>query len=165
VPAIEFIYDLTELQPLEDNFASLERIDGTNVRKVVTAFPINTPHFRNGKFMVPADLNTAGTVTFTAFGMARVAEVAKNIALRFDHIPLANNEAHDVAYTAVNSGDKAVSNTQNNITKMEWTALVSTLGWAANDLVYFRLSRQVPTVSDLTGDMLLEIFRINIPVT
>lgn len=147
------------------NPASLEFLNGTNVDTMVRAFDDTTVEYVEGKFVVPGDVNTGGTVTFRTYGMAKTAAASVNVEFTFEH--LARNDAEDfdptTPYTSEVSGDLAVDSTQDNLQEDTWTETVTNLGWAANDIVLFRLSRTAPTGTDLTGDFFLFSFTIEIP--
>jgi hypothetical protein len=159
----ELNFPVAGLMATEANFAPIEHINGTNADILVRAFDDTTEEFANGYFITPNDINTAGTITFRAYVRAKTAAASKNVELNFGHIPLNDSEAEDAAYTDVNSGDKAIDATQGDITEITWTATASTLGWAANDMIMFRISRIDASANDLTGDMYWHIFRIEIP--
>jgi hypothetical protein len=153
------------MQVLETNFAPTEKISGTNVKKLTAAFDDTTEEYRNGKFIVPSTIDTSGTVNFTAWVMPKTAAASKNVQLRFGHSPIADSEDYDVAYTNEDSGDKAVSATQDDMTKIEWTETASNLGWLSEEIVYFRISRIDATANDLADDLYWDTFEIEIPLT
>lgn len=162
-PPKEYSFPAESMGALEDNFASLERLAGTTVNTFVRAFDDTTEEYVNGKLMVPSDIDTSGTVTFRAYVMAKTAAASKNIALTFGHIALNDSEDFDVAYTDEDSGDTAIDATQDDLTEVTWTETVANLGWSASDLVIFRFSRPAASVNNLSGDMYLFEFSIEIP--
>ena len=95
--------------------------------------------------------------------MAKTAASSKNIALTFGHVAVNNSEDFDVAYTDEDSGDKAIDATQDDVTEVTWTETISNLGWAANDLVFLRISRDPAATDDLTGDLYLMSLCVEIP--
>lgn len=151
------------LHAVETNFPPLEKLDGTTVDMLVLAFDDTTEEYRNGHLIVPTDLDTSGTVTFQAYVMAKTAAASKNIGLTFGHRPLTDSEDFDGAYTDEDSGAVAIDATQDDITKVEWTETVSNLAWNAEELVIFRVSRDVSVANDLTGDMYMLGFAVRIP--
>lgn len=165
LPNLEVKFDAASLHAIETNFAPLELLTGSNVKTYVRAFDDTTEEYANGKFMVPTDINTSGTVTFRAYVMAETAAASKNIALTFGHLALNDSEDFDKAspYTEEDSGDKAIDATQDDVTEVTWTETVSNLGWAANDMVLFRLSRDPGATDDLTGDLFLFQLTVEIP--
>jgi hypothetical protein len=162
-PKREVFFDAAALQALETNFAPLEQLSGTTVKTMVRAYDDTTEEYANGKFQVPGDINTGGTVTLRAYVMAKTAAASKNVGLTFGHYAANNSEDFDGSYTEEDSGAFAIDATQDDLTEATWTETVSNLGWAANDLVYFRLSRDTGVADDLTGDMYLHSFTIEIP--
>jgi hypothetical protein len=167
-PTLEVLFDASELQALETNFAPLEKLSGANVKTFVRAFAnagAEQEEYANGKFQVPGDVSTVGadSVTFRAYVMAKTAVAAKNVQLTFGWVARNDSEDFDVAYTDEDSGDKAIDATQDDLTEITWTETLTNLAWAANDLVYFRLSRPAATANDLAGDMYMHSFCIEIP--
>lgn len=161
----EFWFAAESLQPLETNIAPLELLQGTNVKVFVRAFDDSTEEYVNGKIQVPGDVDTSGTVTFRAYVMAKTAAASKNVALTFGHLALNDSEDFDPTspYTDEDSGDKAIDATQDDITEITWSETISNLGWAANDLVLFRVSRPNASANDLAGDMYMFSFTIEVP--
>jgi len=162
---VEIGFDINALAGLESNAAGLEVLDGTTVDALVAAFDDTTEEYLNGKMQVPGDIQTSGTVTFRAYVMAKTAAASKNVALTFGHLAVNDSEDFDGSYTDEDSGDKAIDATQDDVTEITWTETVSNLGWSANDLVFFRLSRPQASSNNLSGDMYLFHFCVEIPVT
>lgn len=165
LPPKEFHFPSEGLGAIETNFAPLTLLTGTNVKVYVRAYDDTTEEYNNGKFMVPSDIDTSGTVTFRAYVSAATAAASKNIGLTFGHLPLANSEDWDPAspYTDEDSGATAIDATQDDVTLVTWTETVSNLGWAGNDMVLFRISRDTSVADNLTGDMYLFNLQISIP--
>lgn len=153
-----------DFQANETNFAPLELLSGTTIKQMVRAFDQTTEEFVNGVFRVPSDLTT-GTVTFTAYVMAKTAAASKNIGLTFAHAARNNSEDFDPAspYTDLDSGAIAIDATQDALTLCSFTQTVTNLAWAANDIVFFKLSRDVAVANNLAADMYLFDFNISIP--
>ena len=164
-PPREFFFGAESLQPLETNFAPLEKLSGTNVKTFVRAFDDTTEEFANGKIQIPGDVSTTGsdTVTFRAYVMAKTAAANKNVKLTFGHLPVNDSEDFDQAYTDKSVDDQAIDATQDDLSEITWTETLTNLGWAANDLVYFRFSREAATTNNLAGDMYLHSFCIEVP--
>lgn len=163
LPPKEVVFSAGSFESNETNPASLEFLNGTTVKTLVRAFDDTTVEYVNGKFQVPGDIDTSGTVTFRAYIMAKTAAASKNVELELEHLAINSAEDFDQAYTAENSGDVAIDATQDNVTEATWTETVANLGWAANDLVFFRLSRTAPSANNLSGDMYLYTLSIEIP--
>jgi len=158
-------YPMVALQHLETNGATFEVVDFGTIVSHVAAFDDTTEEYLNGKLRVHADIDTSGTVTFQAAVVAKTGAASKNVALTLGHRPVNDNEAIDGAYTDEDSGDKAIAATQDNQTLATWTETVTNLGWAANDLVYFRISRPAAGANNLAGDMYWLDFSVRLPIT
>lgn len=165
MPPKEYWFSAESLQPLETNFAPLEKLTGTNVKVFVRSFNDTTEEYVNGKLQVPGELDTTGTVTFRAYVSAKTAAASKNIGLTFGHLAINGGEDWDPSspYTEEDSGAVAIDATQDNVTEVTWTETVANLGWAANDLVIFRLSRDTGVTGDLTDDLYLFSLAVEIP--
>jgi len=161
----EYSFPAESLAALETNFAPVLRVAGTNVNMFVRAYDDTTEEYANGKLFVPGEVNTSGTVTFRAYVTAATAAASKNIGLTFGHLALNGGEDWDPSspYTEEDTGAVAINATQDNITEVTWTETMSNLGWAANDVVLFRLSRDVGVADNLSGDMYLLSFAVELP--
>lgn len=158
-------FDAADFYAVESAFASLELLTGSNVTTLVRAFDDTTQEYVNGKFQVPSDLDTSGTITLRAYVSAATAAASKNIELYFNHCARADGESYDPTspYTNVASGATSIASTQGYLTLVTWTVSVSTAAWSANDLVMFKLSRNPSATNDLTGDLYLFNFTVSIP--
>lgn len=146
------------------NFPPNLYIDLGTVEDYFRAFDDTTQEYVIGSFACPSDLDTSGTVTFEIYGKRATGTAASNIYWDFDHRAIANNESADGSYTTVSSGALAVSTTTANLDRLTFTETVSTLGWAANDFIAFRISRDSADAGDtLSGDYYGWNFRILIP--
>lgn len=161
--AKEFWFSAESMQPLETNFAPLVKISGTNQRIFVRAFDDTTEEYVNGKIQVPGSVDTSGSVTFRVYCYAATAAASKNVAFTLGHLALNDSEAFDQAFTDVDSGDKAIDATQGDVSEISWSETVTNLGWAANDLVLFRLSRPQASANNLAGDLYVLSLAIEIP--
>lgn len=152
------------LEPLNANTPAFDVITTTNIVATVWKFDSTTQEYLNGKFEVPPNIDTSGTVYFRAIGISATAATA-NVAFDFDHAAVDNDEDLDSAsYTTEASGDKATINNQNDLEVHEWSETVSNLTWAAEDEVFFRISRKAASASNLSGDWYLYDFVIEIPL-
>jgi hypothetical protein len=157
-PAGSFILPTT-------NFAPYEEDTGANGRIGRHRFDATTEEFVEGIFQVPSDLTAAGTVTFRANGYSVTAAANKFVELTFYHSACAADESWDTAYANKISGDKDTMDTQDDWDQWTWTETVANLGWAANDMVRFKLSRSAPAGANLVGDWGLCLLEIDIPRT
>jgi len=145
------------------NPAELIEWVGTNTTRQEARFDDTTEEFVTGGFPVPADYDSSGTITIMVIGRSLTAAASKNVAFTFRHLPLADSEAMDVAYTSSASGDSATDATQGDLEVHSWT--VGTPGWAKGDWVDFKLSRNPSATENLTGDWCLRAMVLKIPVT
>ena len=60
-------------------------------------------------------------------------------------------------------GDIAIDATQDDITEATWTETVTNLGWAAHDIVLCRLSRPSASADNLSGDLNVLGFAVEVP--
>ena len=166
-PIDEECWDAADMKATTTSFAPLETLSGAvaQVRTYVRSFDDTVPEYAAGKFQVPGEINTSGTVTFRAYIMAKTGAASKNVQLRFGHYSPNDSASYTGAFTNEDSGDKAIDATQDDLTEATWTETVSNLSWAANDLVYFRLGRIDASANDLSGDMYLHHFCVEIPRT
>ena len=158
---MRFQFNPSAMVGLEANSATHEVVNGTTVDYTALAFDDTTEEFANAKLELPATIT--GTVTFRATVMAKTADASKNVSLNFGHVARANSEDFDVAYSTKNSGDKAIDATQDDLTVIEWTETVGNLGWTAEDIVFWRFSRQAAGTNNLVGDMYLVYLTIDVP--
>lgn len=145
------------------NPAELIEWVGTNTTRQEARFDDTTEEFVTGGFPVPADYDSSGTITIQVIGRSLTAAASKNVAFTFRHLPLADSEAMDAAYTSSASGDSATDATQGDLEVHSWT--VGTPGWTAGDWIDFKLSRNPSATDDLTGDWCLRSMILKIPVT
>jgi len=141
-------------------------LDGTNQEVATLAFDATTEETAQAPaFVVPADINTGGTVTFALVGWAKTAAADKNVQFRVKQLVLSSGAGSvDTAYsTASDSGDLACNATQNRPVIYTWTATVSSLGWSAGQRVRLAISRIAPSANNLTGDFLVESFEVRVP--
>jgi len=160
----EYSFNVPSLEAVETAIAPIEKI-GTNKIRLTCAFDDTTEEYRNGKFTVPTDIDTSGTVTLRAYVLAKTAVASKNVALTFGHSAMNDSEASDAAnYTDEDADDQSIDATQGDYSEIAWTETVSNLAWAANDIVRFRISRFAATTTNLAGDMYWDTFTIEIPL-
>lgn len=164
VLTVEKIFSLEGLGAVETAFGSLFMSDGTNQNLYLRAFDDTTIEYSTGKFKCPGNL-TSGTVTFTAYVSPATGAASKNVQLTFEHLPINDGEAWDAAMTAEDSGNKAITATTGNVSVITWTETIANMGWAANDIIFFRVSRKDASADDLVGDMYWYLFTVSLPVT
>ena len=165
-PNKEIIFLPGSFESNNANPASIEFLNGTNVDTMVRAFDDSTQEFVEGKFQVPGDINTGGNVTLRVYVMAATADASnRNVEFTFEHFALNSGEDFDASspFTLEVSGDIDTGTTQDDVIEATWAESVCNLGWAANDMVIFRLSRTAPSETALSGDAYLFLFAIEIP--
>ena len=167
--AAELIFPVHCLDAVETDSAPLVEVALTNNTRLSVAFDdaVGTLKYRNGKFTVPSDIDGSGTVTFRAWVAAATADSAKEFRLAVDLLPLGDSDGMDTAYSGTeDSGDVACDTTQDDLMLVEWTETVTNLGWSANDMVMFRISRiGILSGTELVGDLYWDLFSIEIPLT
>jgi hypothetical protein len=157
-------FDPLAFDLLEAAVPQIKVVDfGTQIRTVL-AFDDTAEEYASGCFECPQNIDTSASVTFRAHLTAATGAASKNIAMTFAHRAVDDAEAIDGAYTDEDSGDKAIDATTSDLTTIEWTETVSNLGWAAEDFIQFRLSRDPGAGTDLVGDLYLLGFTIEIPL-
>ena len=116
-----------------------------------------------GLLVIPPDM-AAGTVTFEIYGYATTA-AADDVVFDFRQRPLTSNESWDQTWaTTESSGAKTCDATQDDFDRHIWTETTGNLGWAANDIVLFYLTRDGDNIlDDLSGNYGVVSFRVIIP--
>jgi len=149
------------------NPAPLERDTGTNGGMFVHAFDDTTEEFiiLEPAFEIPDNLNAAGTVYFSLFGYAKVAD-GNEVQFRISHSARGKGESWDNAYGTKDSGDYSTDVQQDELDQIEWSETVANLGWAAQDLLRLKLSRiAINDGTPVSGDYYVTNLKIRIPVT
>lgn len=161
----DFIFQPTAMQPLEATAPGWQTVDFGTIVATVAAYDDTTEEYLCGKFVVPNEINSAGTVTFEVHCSPKTGAASCNVGWTFGHAARADGEAVDASYTDEDSGAKAITATTGYQSIQTWTETVANLGWVAGDTVYFRLSRDPSVADDLVGDCYLLAFRVRIPVS
>ena len=139
-------------------------VDLGTVEDLMGVMDDTTVSYRQDSFSVPSDIDTSGSVTFEIYGKRASGTAAANVYFDFDHRAVADSEAADGSYTTVSSGAMAVDTTLADLDRITWTTAVSTLAWAADDFIQFRISRDAADAGDtLSGDYYGWQLRIIIP--
>ncbi|MGE4341418.1 MAG: hypothetical protein AB7E55_36550 [Pigmentiphaga sp.] len=159
-----YLFDAASLDPDPTNPPTFERATGTNRRLPCYQWELSTERPLHGRLLLPSNLLSSGTVSFTAIGAAVTAETGKNIRLALGHAPLSSGESWDAAYTEVASGNVVAQATDKYLDYVTWTASVSSLGWAASDLVLFDVYRKLATSgSNLIGNWRFFYLLVSVP--
>lgn len=137
----------------EANIAPLDLDVGANVLKIKRQlFDDTTEEFVNFQIFCPSDLASGETIYIDIYGYATTATASKNVKMKFYHSARAVGETWDAAYSTDDSGDVAVSGTQDFIDKITISDTVANYGWTAGDIVFCKLSRVDASANDLVGD-------------
>jgi hypothetical protein len=160
-----------QLYAAETALAPLEEYDSGTVVTYVRSFDRATTEYANGSFKVPAAL-AAGTVTFKLGWIARVVPgSSEDVVWAFEHVAKADGEDIDAAYTQEKASADGTGTTQDGLVLTTWTETVDNLGWAADDVVHFRVLRVADDANDTfdnngtqtNDDALMIHFSISIP--
>jgi hypothetical protein len=143
------------------NFASLEKISGSNGDIWIHQFSDGGADYLEAFFTLPDAI--AGTVTIQINGFAATAVASKNVQFRLSHSARSAGESWDNAYADKNSGDLAISGTQDDWDELEFTETITNLGWSPGDKVRIQLKRIAASASDLVGNYNLADCNIIIP--
>ena len=149
------------------NPAPLDRDVGTNGDMFRHLFDKTTEEFiiLAPAFELPDGLDASGTVYFSLYGYAKVAD-GNEVQFRISHSAKAEGESWDAAYATKDSGDKVTDAQQDEIDKIEWSETVSNLGWSAEDLVRLMLSRiAIDDGSIVNDDYCFLNLKIRVPIT
>lgn len=137
----------------ETSIAPLDLDTGTNVLKIKRQlFDDTTEEFVNFQLHLPSDLVGTETIYVDIYGYSATAAASKNVKMKFYHSARAVGESWDAAYATDDSGDIAVSGTQDFIDKITISDTVANYGWAAGDIVFCKLSHVNASADDLVGD-------------
>jgi len=149
------------------NPAPLERDTGTNSGMFRHLFDDTTEEFilLEPAFELPDNLDASGTVYFSLYGYAVVAD-GNEVQFKISHSAKTEGESWDAAYGTLDSGDKVTNSDQDEIDQIEWNETVSNLGWTASDLLRLMLSRiAIDDGTKTDGDYGVLNLKIRIPVT
>lgn len=144
------------------NSAGLVSIGDATTARVCLAFDDTTETYGYNIVSIPANLDSSGTVSFTVFGGLR-SSTTGNLLWTFGERESANSESWTGAYVEYDSASTAISGATTTQREITWSVSVATLGWAAGDVVRFRVSRDPGVSGDATGDSLLDLFSITFP--
>lgn len=164
-PPKEYWFGAESLQPLETLFAPLEKLTGTFQTVFIRAYDDTVEEFANSKLQVPSDLDVqvGAEIKFKCYVMSKVVAASRNIGLTFGHKAVSAGENFDQAFTDVDSTAVAINSTQDFLTLVTWTETVANLGWTADELVEFRLSRDNSVATNLVGDLYIFSLVVEIP--
>lgn len=157
------LFPSTALDSIGTNGASLLNLGDATTARMCRGFDDTTECYAYGQFQVPSNINTSGTVSFSVMGGLR-SSTTGNLLWTFGERESATGEAWTGAYTEYDSASTAISGATTTQTLISWSTTASTLGWQSGDLVRFRVSRDPGVSGDASGDALLDLFYIDIPL-
>lgn len=162
----EYFWPCPALLPLEaaDSIPPLGKDAGTALDMLNCGFDDSTDEGREVVFKVPSDVNTSGTVTFRMYWYSAAA-TSGNVIMDFrDNGGTAAGTDPDQTLTVNASAASATAGTAGQLNVTSWTQTVTTLAWAANDLVIADFERDANNGSDtLVGDALVIGYSVEIP--
>ena len=162
----EFVWPMSALLPLEaaDSIPPIAKDAGTNVDMLPVDFDQSTDECRTFTFIVPPDITSGGTVTFTvAWYSASVT--TNNVVWDVRHNSgVAEGVDPDQAVTTESAAADAVQGTAGQITVTTWTETQTNLAWVASDMVVGVVCRDADNGSDnFAADARAILFGIRIP--
>lgn len=159
-------WDAAALWGIGTSAATLEQVAGSNAVGFVVSYDDTAVEYRYGTFIVPSNINTGGTVTFSVMSRTKTSGTG-NMIWAFGQSSPASGASWDATYTAHKSAATATTASSTTaLTITTWSVSVSSLSWAADDLVQFRIYRDSADSSDtVTGDLCLHALRITIPIS
>lgn len=135
------------------NFAPVETLTGANISRFAHAFDCTTSEFIRHEFQVPVELDVEKDITFAIPWRPRVhPSPAQDVVWEFESIAVADGESWDQALVSKGTVVSTSKVTNNQITIVEKSLSVATLGWAAGDSVVLRISRDADNASDTLDD-------------
>ena len=149
-----------------DNFPAPVHEEGTNIDLDVLAYDDTSDECAGGTFAVPSDIDTSGSATFRIRWYSGTATTG-DAMFDFRWHEVGDNESWDGALTTEEAGAITTAGTVDLITLDTWTETLSTLGWAANDVIEFLLCRDADSTGtgtdNLVGDASVIDFAIELP--
>jgi hypothetical protein len=163
----EICFDSASLQPLvaNDAFAPLEKELGTNHDILERAFDSATDECVAGKLKVPSDVSTGSTLTYRWLWRGGATSGSACWDFKERDIDGADDDWDGAALAADAIGCHAADTSSVDEPVVDTdTTTPATLGWAANDWVYFQVCRDADNGSDnLAADAYLHTFCLEIP--
>jgi hypothetical protein len=165
VPPLVLRFDLhLDTQAVFPPAANQVYWDGTLTDINFAGFETTGISYRVGRFVVPSDVDVDENITFKIWGQREIAGSAAAVSILFEHLRLPLGSSMETAYGQ--SRSPAVTVAASTVTDISsWAVTFASLGWAAGDLITFRVARDQPHADDtLTGGKWLgHMFTISIP--
>lgn len=164
----EFYWPSSALLPIQasaDSIAPIVKDLGTNVDYLVRAFDSSATECVGGTFQVPANADTAKSITLRRRYYASTASATLTRVIEsFKHLRMTNNSANDGSFTEVSLDSVSTSTTQDQITVASKDLTMASLSWVSSDLVAFEYCRKGNALGDdLATDLYSIDFSIEIP--
>lgn len=115
-----------------------------------------------GEFRMPNNITGYANISLDFDLCATTAASGKYVQMQFSFSACGNTEDADIAFSSVDSGDIAITNTQDALDQKTVTAAITSFGFVANDLVRFKIKRIAPVGSALVGNLGMRHFRIRV---
>jgi hypothetical protein len=149
-----------------DGIAPTQEDAGTNNDIWAVSYDDTADEARGVQFVVPADIDTSGSVTFRVNWYSRAASPSGNCMWYIAEHDAGDGTTWDTAPTNHEAASDAAQTTTDLMNSTSWTETVSTLGWAAGETVFLWLVRDGDGdlgTDSLTGDAEAAAFSISIP--
>jgi hypothetical protein len=162
----EFVWPMSALLMLQtgENIPPLSEDAGTNVDMLPVDFDQSTDECRTAIFIVPPDITSGGTVTFTVVWYAASVTTGNVIWDIRHNSGVAEGVDPDQTLTVEASAADAVQGTAGQVTVTTWTETQTNLAWAASDTVVAEVCRDANNASDtFAADARALLFGIRIP--
>ena len=157
-----FQYQPTDFIVLEDNYASLNWIEGVNKKIAVRSFDDTIPEYVNFSFILPQNFDASGDVILRYAYFAETAASDVFVRFNFEYNNLSVT-SWDVSFSSISSPDAPVNSIQNSVTRLNRTIENSFLNWNKGDLILARISRiDTDQETNLTGDLQLLSFAVEV---
>lgn len=157
-------YNASDLDLIESSVPTLTTLTGSSVVTRVLAFDDVNEDRANGKFRVPDNIDTSGTVNIYFKVIAEVAE-EKDAVMNWEGVARADGEDYD-ATLVTKTETISFTSTQDQIHEGVISDTVANFGWAAGDDVFWYISRTPSSPNDsLIDSVYLFGVAIEIPLS
>ena len=163
----QFYWTASKLESLNhdtDAIASVSRVSGTNVDRLVRLYDATTDECASQSLRVPTDVTSGSTITFRAYWFS-ATQTTGDVVWDIRHSNgQAEGETWDQGLTTETAAADTTQGTVNQITATGWTETLANTGWAAGEFVSFEVCRDANAGGDtMTGDASLLAFAIEVP--
>lgn len=135
------------------NFAPAETLTGSNLSRMAHSFDYSTQEYLRHELVVPSDVDASGNVTFAYIWRPRThPSPAQDVVWEVESVAIADGESWDTALASKGTIISSSKVTSNQMTVATQIISVSSMGWAANDTVVLRFSRDSSNPDDTLDD-------------